>query len=208
MRFGVFSFLGGAVGGFFLAKVWQYPPTSSQDWSGWAQAVAAAAAFGGAIWISTFETRARRYEQLELARVAAAGLAVRLAHIRIYLSVALASFETASVIDPGPPALDGLKRACNDIREDLVPSDEIKALSPLADDLAEKLASAIACIQLVKFDVLSRVDEIGSYPVEARRASITFWYEQLQDGLKYLAQVHDACARITKVKVYLVDGEP
>lgn len=201
------SFFGGIAVGIFVAAFWRYPPQGSSDWASWAQAVGSVGAIAAAIWISTFETRARRHERLELGRVAAAGLAVRLANIRIYLSLAVSTFQVSSIVDPSPADLDEMKRVCRDIKEDLVPPGEINALSPFADDLAEKLAAAIACIQLVKFDVFSRAEELRGYPVDVRRASITFWHAQLEDGLKYLVEVHDACARITNVKVYLVDQE-
>ncbi|WP_150738978.1 hypothetical protein [Pandoraea anapnoica] len=103
MRFGVYSFLGGAVGGLFLAKAWQYQPTSSQDWSGWAQAVAAAAAFGGTIWVATRDLRERRSSGHASARLTAVGLHYRMINVVATLEAVQGALREGTVVelDPG-----------------------------------------------------------------------------------------------------------
>ncbi|EON13107.1 hypothetical protein C266_13884 [Pandoraea sp. SD6-2] len=57
------SLIGGMVGGYFVAKFWQYPPSSSQDAAAWVQAVGSIMAIAGAVWIFRAQRRGDRRDK-------------------------------------------------------------------------------------------------------------------------------------------------
>ncbi len=172
----------------------------------WVQAVGSIAAIVGAVWIATHESRRRRRELIEIARVNASGLAVRLTRLRMYLAVATEAFREATIVDPSPQMIAKMKECCAHVHDDAVAREEIEAVVPLPGNIAEKLAAALACIHLVKHDFLVRADHVCSYSGQEKKASLHFWYEQLAEALKHLSEAHDDCGRAARVKIYLVTG--
>lgn len=57
------SLFGGLVGGYFVAKFWQYPPCSSQDAAAWVQAAGSIMAIAGAVWIFQAQRRGDRRDK-------------------------------------------------------------------------------------------------------------------------------------------------
>lgn len=139
---------------------------SKSDWASWVQSIGSMGAIGVAIWLATNETRNRRSDAMDLARVAAAGMIPGLVQIAADLQAILPPLREASKEGIAAVSFSGCAKQLQQVRP--FTTEEIVRLLPLPNHCAARLASATQKIS-VAIQYFSTADinsKVSRYPRE------------------------------------------